>query len=276
MTTALGLIAGNRDLPLMVARKVRELKRPLCVVAISGETDQRIEELADHICWITLGELQKPLDFFRSHQITDLMMIGGITQETLLFNYEPDDLAIELLEPLEGNFHTDLLLRSLERKLSAEGFTLRPISELLPELLTEPGCLSKEHPTEALLVDLRLAWEMAKEIGRLDIGQTVVVAEGLTMAVEAAEGTDKTILRGGSLAGGRAAVAAKVLKPNQDFRLDPPVIAPDTITTMIQAGLKALVVDASQTLILDKQKVIRLVDEANLVLLAWTDDTPQR
>ena len=265
----IGLIAGNRDLPLLVVRRAKMLGRPSIVIGIEGEADPSLEQLADQFIWVKLGELTKPLAFFKKAGVRDMVMIGGISRETLLLNYEPDDEAVLMMESLT-DFQTDNLLRTVAAYLAKAGFTLRPLADILPELLTAPGLLTKVPPSPELEADLKMAWRIAKEMGRLDIGQTVVVSDLLTLAVEAAEGTDAAVTRGASLADKPVAVA-KVVKPIQDFRLDPPVIGPDTIKVMAAAKVGALAVDASQTILIDREEIVRLAEEANLALVAWTD-----
>ena len=265
----IGLVAGNRELPLMVVRRAKMLGRPSVVVGIEGEADPLLEQLADQFIWVQLGQLTKPLDFFRKAGVRDMVIIGGISRETLVLNYEPDEEAVVLLESLT-DFQTDNLLRVVATYLEKMGFNLRPLADILPELLTAPGVLTKCSPSPELEADLKMAWRIAKGMGRLDIGQTIVVSDLITLAVEAAEGTDEAVIRGAALADKPVAVA-KVVKPIQDFRLDPPVIGPDTIKVMAEAKVGALAVDASQTILIDREEIIRLAEEANLAIVAWTD-----
>lgn len=265
----IGLLAGNRDLPLLVARKVLKLGKPLVVAGILGEADPALQELAHEFKWLKLGQLQALMDFFREAGVREMVMIGGISRETLLLNYEPDETAVAVIETLE-DLHTDKLLRAVATCLQDNGLSLRALADILPELLTCPGCLTRQQLSPELTADLKVAWRMAKELGRLDVGQTVVVSDLVTLAVEAAEGTDATVIRGASLAKKPVAVA-KVVKPGQDLRLDPPVIGPDTIKIMVEAGVGALAVDASQIIIVSREETIHLADQAGLAVVAWTD-----
>lgn len=266
----IGLLAGNRLLPLMVAEKARELGRPLVTVGIEGEAEPALEAVSSRYAAIKLGQFKAMTDFFLSAGVRDLLMIGGIERDTILLNYEPDDMFIEILEGLE-DFHTDKILRGITARLEQMGLTLKAVSDLLPELLTAPGVLTAKAPDQDLTVDLKVAWRIAKELGRLDVGQTAVVSDRITLAAEAAEGTDAAVIRGAALAGKPAAVA-KVVKPMQDLRLDPPVIGPDTVKVMAQAGIGALAVDARHTLIVDRAQTIALADAAGLAIVAWTDE----
>lgn len=265
----IGLVAGNRDLPLLVAHKVLELGKSLVVAGVLGEADPALESLAHEFKWLKLGQIQTLIDFFKGAGVREMVMIGGISRETLLLNYEPDKTATAILETLD-DLHTDKLLRAVATCLEDHGLSLRSLVDILPELLTPPGCLTRSELTPELTADLKLAWRMAKELGRLDVGQTVVVSDLLTLAVEAAEGTDAAVIRGASLAQKPVAVA-KVVKPGQDLRLDPPVIGPDTIKVMAEAKAGALAVDASQIIIVNREETIGLAEQAGLVLVAWTD-----
>ena len=268
-TGAIGLIAGNRELPVLVAEKARELGRPLVAIAFEGEAEPRLADLAETFAWLKLGQLTALADFFQVAGVLDLVMIGGLSRESL-FNYEPDEAAVALMATLD-DYHTDKILRAVCGWLEDRGFRVRAVSELLPELLTPPGLLTRLGPGDDLMADLRVAWRVAKELGRLDVGQCVVVSDRITLAVEAAEGTDETVRRGAGLAAKPVAVA-KVFKPSQDFRLDPPVIGPETIRVMAGTGrVGALVVDAGQVLIVNPAETIRLADEAGLAILAWTE-----
>lgn len=270
MNGPIGLIAGNRELPLMVATKARALGRPLVVVGIEGEADPALADLADRFTTVKLGQFRVLLDFFLAAGVRDLVMIGGIDRETIVFNYEPDEMFVEILEGLE-DFHTDRILRAVTGRLESEGLALRAVTELLPELLTSPGRLTRNAPDAELAADLKVAWRIAKELGRLDVGQTAVVSDRITLAAEAAEGTDEAVRRGAALADKPVAVA-KVVKPMQDLRLDPPVIGPETVRVLAEAGVGALAVDAAHILIIDREETVRLADEAGLVIVAWTDE----
>lgn len=267
---AIGLVAGNRELPIMVAEKLRAQGRPPVVVAIDGEADPRLETLADRFVSLKLGQLRATLDFFQAAGVRDFLMIGGIDRETILFNYEPDALFVEVLETL-ADFHTDKLLKAVAARMEEAGLKLGSVAELLPELLTSPGVLTRKAPDAELTADLKVAWRIAKELGRLDLGQTAVVSDRITLAAEAAEGTDAAVARGASLAHKPVAVA-KVVKPTQDVRLDPPVIGPETIRVMAQAKVGALAVEADRVLIVNPVETVRLADEAGLALVAWTDE----
>ncbi|MGL4209881.1 MAG: LpxI family protein, partial [Candidatus Adiutrix sp.] len=256
MKAPIGLIAGNRSLPMMVAQKAQQLGHPLFVAAIENEADCALEPLAQGFTRLKLGQMQSLIDFFAKAHVHNLIMIGGISRESILLNYEPDEVALEIMAQL-NDFHTDKILTAVARHLETVGLHLSSVAELMPELLAQPGVLTKKAPDKDMIADLKIAFRMAKELGRLDVGQCAVVSDTITLALEAAEGTDETVKRGGLLAHKPVAVA-KVVKPMQDLRLDPPVIGPDTVRTMAQANVGALVIDAFKVLIIEQEETIRL------------------
>jgi len=270
-THAIGLIAGNGDLPLAVAEKARASGRFLAVAALEGEADPALAGSADEFAWLKLGQLKALAGFFQAAGARDLVMIGGVSRENILFNYDPDEDAAALMESLE-DYHNDKILRAFCRWLEDRGFKVRAANELLPELLARPGLLTRTAPDEALLTDLKVAWRVAKELGRLDVGQCAVVSDRITLAIEAAEGTNATVKRGAELAL-RPVAVAKVVKPGQDLRMDIPVIGPETIAAMAATKkVGALAIDAIHTIIVKPEETIRLADEAGLAILAWTDE----
>jgi DUF1009 family protein len=253
-----------------VAEAARAAGYGLAVAALEGEAEPRLAELADRFLWLPLGQFQAMADFFQAAGVRDLVMIGGVDRETILFHYEPDEAFLDILAGLK-DFHTDRLLSAVAARLEALGLRLKAVADLLPELPAPPGFLTSRRPDADLTADLQVAWRIAKELGRLDVGQTAVVSDRITLAAEAAEGTDAAVARGAALAGKPVAVA-KVVKPAQDVRLDPPVIGPETIRVMARAKVGALAVEAGRVLIIDREETVRLAEEAGLALVAWTDE----
>lgn len=268
MPEVLSIIAGNKKFPIMVAEKARSLGRRVVAVAFTGITEPALAELADSIIWLQLGQLQAMFDFFHAEGIRQIMMAGGFSAENLA-SYEPDERAVKLLEQLE-DFKNDSILKAISDDLESEGLSVVSVAEMLPELVAGAGILGAVSPSPELYDDLRAAWQTAKIIGQLDIGQTVVAAEKRIVALEAMEGTDATIVRGGTLSS-RPAVAAKVAKPGQDMRFDLPVIGLGTMEALIKGGLRAMAVEAGFTIIFDREEVMRLADANNIALLAWND-----
>ena len=264
-----GLIAGNLSLPVMAARKLKASGRELFVAGISGESDPELQSLSDAYAEIPLGSLAPLADFFLSRGCGTVAMAGGITRENIINNYNPDGEAVRIMEALP-NFHTDTILRAFGLWLENRGLRLVGIADLVPEILVRPGYLGKHRPSPELLEDLALAFKYARELGRLDIGQTVVVSDKIAVALEGADGTDATIRRGASLCLKPVAVA-KVLKPVQDARLDLPVVGPSTLELLREVGAGGLALDASGLILLEEEACARMADEAGIVLVAWKD-----
>ncbi len=265
----IGLIAGNGQLPLLFAQALPGQR--IVAVGHTGETDPRLAELVSAFCWVRLGQFQKILDFFLQHRVTWVVMAGGITKARI-WQVRPDFLALKMVMGLLHR-HDDLLLRSAAALLEQHGLHLKSVTEFVPQLLAPAGVLSRRQPTAAEWEDIRFGWWAAKALGRLDIGQGVVVRQKMVAAVEAMEGTDAMLLRAGPLLAGKGwadgggGVVVKVAKPQQDRRLDLPTIGPRTIATMHEAGLRVLAVEAGGALLLEPEQTRALVDRHGLVLL---------
>jgi DUF1009 family protein len=245
----------------------------VAVCGITGETDPELRTLADHYAEMSLGALAPLADFFLSRGCRFLSMAGGISRDSIIKNYVPDMEAVKIMERLP-DFQTDTILRAFADFLEKKGLRLVSVTDIVPEILVKPGYLGKHRPSPELLDDLILAFTFAKELGRLCIGQTAVVSDKIAVALEGADGTDATIKRGASLCLKPVAVA-KVLKPDQDRRLDLPVIGPSTIELLIDAKAGALALDAKGLIVLEEERCISLADDAGLSVVAW-DDAPER
>lgn len=265
-----GLIAGNRSLPVLAARAVKARGGQLAVAGLAGETDPAVYALADLKTEVPLGALGAMADFFVSSGVSKLAMVGGVSRDNIISRYNPDPDAVKLMESLE-TFQTDSILRAVAAYLESRGLRLVSVAELTPELLVPPGTLTSKAPEGDLMADLKLAFRLAKELGRLDCGQTVVVSDKIAVALEGADGTDATIRRGASLCLKPVAVA-KVVKPSQDFRLDLPVIGPETIGALVEVKAGALALDAGGLIMLDPERCLSLAEAGNLAIVAWRDD----
>jgi len=235
-------------------------------VAYLNETDPHLEDDVDAIEWIHLGQVKRLIKFFHKNNINEAVMMGAITKTKMFSNVKPDTKAISLIAGLKHT-HDDGLLRAFARLLEKEGIQIRPSTFLLPDLLAPKGCWTKRKPTRSEKTDIEIGWKVAKEIGRLDIGQCVVICGGSILAVEAIDGTDATIKRGGKLAQGEV-VVVKVCKPNQDIRFDIPAVGIQTITVMQEAGARVLVIEAGKAVVFDKQEMIALADRFEISIVA--------
>ena len=207
--------------------------------------------------------------FFISHGAGVVALAGGISRDGLITRYEPDEEAAKVMESVDS-FQTYTILRAVAGYLESRGLKLVSVAELIPELLVSPGLLTSKAPSGDLLDDLRLAFRLAKELGRLDCGQTVVVSDKIAVALEGADGTDATIRRGASLCRKPIAVA-KVVKPSQDFRLDLPVIGPETIEALVECEAGALALDAGGLIMLEPERCVAMAEAGNLAMVAWRE-----
>jgi len=247
----IGIIAGSGTFPLTVARAARDEGYRVVAVAHNGETLPEMAAVADELSWIYVGELNKLIAVFKEAGVSEAVMAGGIKKVRLFGNAKPDMRTLMLLARV-GIKKDDNLLRAVADELASEGIRIRSATEMLSSILTPQGLLTERRLTSREEQDADYGWSLAKEIGRLDIGQCVVVKDRTVLAVESIEGTDETIRRGG-LHGGKGAVVVKVSKPQQDARFDLPTVGPRTIEVMADVGATVLVIEAGRSILLEKK-----------------------
>jgi UDP-2,3-diacylglucosamine hydrolase len=267
MTKRIGLIAGSGPFPVIFSQKAAQKGFHVYAVGYHGETDPALSGSAELVEIIHIGQIKRLIKFFKAHLISEAVMIGAIQKPSSIRDIRPDLKAFSLIASMRHDTHDDRVLRAFAKILEDEGILIRPSTFLIPELLAPEGCWTKRKPAKEEQPDIDLGWQMAKEIGRLDIGQCVVVSNGTVMAVEAIDGTDSTIRRGGKLSKGRS-VVVKVCKPNQDFRFDVPAVGAQTIRTMKEAGATVLAIEAGKSLVFDKEEMIRQADEWDISIVA--------
>ena len=260
MPADLGIIAGSGSYPLLLARAARAAGvTRLVVAAFENETDTALPELADQVGWMRVGQLGRLLSFFQKQGVTRAIMAGQIAPKNL-FDLRPDLKALLLLGKLRER-NAESLFGAVADELAKAGITLLPATTYLDDHLAPVGHIAGPAPGKRVLMDVEFALRTAKATSALDIGQSVVVRHGTVLAVEAFEGTDAAVRRGGALAGGKGgATLGKVSKPNQDLRFDVPVIGPRTLQTAGEAKLAAIAVEAGKTLLLDHEEIARLAD----------------
>ena len=266
----IGLIAGNGSFPLAFARAAKQKGLHVVAVAHEGETLPELEHCVDSITWIKVGQLGKLIKVFKDHDVHDVLMAGGIKKTRLFDGGLPDLRGIALLARMIHK-KDDSLLRAVATELESEGITVRESTLYLDNLLATPGVLTKRKPSKEENLDIAFGWHMAKEIGKLDIGQTLVVKDQAVLAVEAIEGTDDAIKRGGLLCGS-GAVVVKVCKPHQDLRFDLPAIGPQTIASMSQVKATCLAIEAGKTIILERETLIQEADCAGITIIAMQNE----
>jgi DUF1009 family protein len=263
----LGLIAGEGVLPLLGARSARAAGRRLACVAFRDLADPALAECTDAMLWVAPGEVGKALAFLKEQGVCEAVLAGKVAKGGLLTSPASlglDARARELVASLP-DLQDDTLLSRVADWLAAAGITLLPQWSLAPDLLAGEGPLGKVTATPEQLRDVEFGVPLARAIAGLDIGQSIVVKRGAVLAVEAIEGTDAALRRGGALAPG--AVAIKVAKPGQDPRFDVPAIGPRTVATLVEAGIEALAFEAAGTLVLEREVVIRDADAAGIAML---------
>jgi DUF1009 family protein len=262
----LGLIAGGGAFPLMVADAARERGFRVVAVAHEGETDPLLAEKVDELAWIKLGQLGHLIKALKKAGVTKTVMAGSINKKKMFENVRPDLRGLTLMSKL-AIFHDDDILRAVAEELHQEGIDMVGSAEHLPELLAPRGNLTRRKPNREEREDVEFGWKIAKELGRLDIGQCVVVRKKSVLALEAIEGTNETILRGGRLAKENA-VVVKVSKPNQDLRFDLPAVGPETIQVMAKVRATVLAIEAGKTLIFDKEEMISYADRLKIAVVS--------
>ncbi|MBW1725138.1 MAG: UDP-2,3-diacylglucosamine diphosphatase LpxI [Deltaproteobacteria bacterium] len=262
----IGLIAGNGQFPIIFSKAAKAKGFAVYAVAHNNETDPGLKDHVDGIEWIYIGQIKRIIKFFKKNHISQTVLIGGITKTRMFSDVWPDTKAISIIAGMRHT-HDDGLLRRFARVLEKEGVEVKASTFLLPDLLAQPGCWTKRKPLRSEKKDIELGWKLAKEVGRLDIGQCVVVGGGSVLAVEAIDGTDATIRRGGRL-GENTAVVVKVCKPSQDVRFDIPAVGAQTIRTMHEVGVAVLVVEAAKAVVFDREEMINLADEFGIAIVA--------
>jgi DUF1009 family protein len=272
----IGIIAGGGKFPLMVARAARTQGLRVAAVAHQGETDPAISECVDTIEWIRLGQLGRLVSALKKMDVARAVMVGTITKRRMFEKVRPDLKGLALMSRL-AMLQDDHILRAVAEELGKSGIEVVSSTVCVPGLTAEAGYLTRRRPTRKEDQDIRFGWTMAKALGQLDIGQCVVVRRRTVLAVEAIEGTDEAISRGGRLAGAEA-VVVKVSKPGQDMRFDVPAVGLGTIHTMAAAHCSALALEAGKTLIFDRPEMIALANKSGIAIVSrrCNDSTPER
>ena len=262
-----GLIAGNGRFPFLVLEAARGKGISMVVAAIKEEADPALEPLATSFHWIGLGELSKLIEIFKKEGITRAMMAGQVKHTQILSAIKPDWRLLKLLLSLREK-NTDALIGGVAGVLADEGITLEDSTAFLKNFMAPVGLLTRRAPNDVERADIDYGRRIARELGRLDLGQSVVICAQACVAVEAMEGTDACIRRAATLSQGRPLTVVKVAKARQDMRFDVPVIGPDTIRTMQESGATALAIDAQRTLMIDRDELVRLADAAGVTIEA--------
>jgi DUF1009 family protein len=270
----LGLIAGNGRFPIIFADNARKLGYQVSAVAHEGETDPELANHVDRIHWIKIGQLNKLIKAFKDDQVHQAVMLGGIKKTHVFTTVRPDFRALALAARL-ALWKDDDILREIARELEKEGIAICESTFGLEGILADEGPLTARAPSEKEWEDIRYGWDVAHDIGRLDIGQCIVVKDRVVVAVEAVEGTDEAIKRGGQLAKD-GAVVVKRCKPQQDLRFDLPAVGPRTIEIMASVNASVLAVEAGRTIIIDRELTLKQAKSARIAVVGIVKPPPQR
>ncbi len=266
----IGLIAGGGQFPLLFAQAAKARGRRVVAIAHVNETSNELEALADCIYWVKLGQLGKIIASFRREGVCETVFAGTITKTRIFHDILPDFKGLTLWSKIDRR-QDDAILRAVAATLEEEGIRVLASTCYLDHLFFPQGLLTKKKPSSDQMDDIRFGWNVAREIGRLDIGQCVVVRDRSVLAVEAIEGTDAAIRRGGELAVS-GAVVVKLKKPGQDFRFDLPATGVKTIETLAAVKGAVLAVEAGQSLIFDREAMVEAANRAGIVVVGVSED----
>jgi len=260
-----GLIAGNGQFPFLVVEGASKAGTSLAVVAIKEETDKLIDEVADNVQWVNIGQLGKMIEFFKKNGVEKAIMAGQVKHVQIFSGAVPDMRMLKMLWNLPKR-NTDSLIGGIAKEMASDGIEIIDSTLFVQDHLAPNGAITKRAPSDIEADNINYGLHIASEIARLDLGQTIVVRAKACVAIEAMEGTDATIKRAGELANGKLTVV-KVAKPDQDMRFDVPVIGVPTIETMAAAGATCISVTAGKTLIFDREETIRIAEKHKIAII---------
>lgn len=261
----LGIIAGNGAYPRLLADSARKAGvKKIVAAAFSDETDPALSRHVDAIEWLRVGQLKRLLDFFREQKAHHAIMAGQIAPKNL-FDLRPDWKALLLLAKLKQR-NAETIFSAIADELAKFEVELLPATTFLEDCLAGSGLIAGRKLSRREEEDIDFGWTIAKEMARLDVGQTIVVRNGTVLAVEAFEGTNEAIKRGGKLAG-KGAVVIKVAKATQDMRFDVPVIGVETVRVAAEAKIRVVAVEVGKTLLLERNALFQFIDRSNLSLV---------
>lgn len=262
----MGLIAGGGRFPVLVAQEIQKQGNKLFVIGLKEGADQSIEKISEDFAWLSVGQLQKCIDLLKERNIKVVTMVGQVKHANIYSAFKMDFRAMKLMGSLI-NKKADTIFAAVAKEFKKDEIEFLPSHIYLEHFLAPEGLIAGKKLSADENKDVDFGFNIAKSIAGLDIGQTVVVKDRSVLAVESIEGTDECIKRAYSL-GGDNAIVVKVAKPNQDFRFDVPVIGINTIDTLKNNKIRAMVIEAGSTLILDKDEVIKKAKENGVTILA--------
>lgn len=281
MTTTnhpIGLLAGWGRFPIAFAQKARSLGLPVVCVGIRGEASPELIPLATRFYWTAPLRIGRMIRSFKREGVEQVVMAGKVHKANLMhrpwkiLTLLPDWRTVcwWYFRGRRDN-RDDTLLLSVVAEFARDGLRIESALTLCPELLVNPGILTRRAPTAREEKDIAFGWELAKEMGRLDVGQSVAVKERAVLAIEAIEGTDRAILRAGELCQAGGFVVVKVAKPRQDMRFDVPTVGQRTIESLRQSGGRVLAIEAGKTIVLDQAETLALADRYGITVVALAE-----
>jgi len=280
--TRIGLLAGAGKFPIAFARAARDQGHSVYCVAVQGMVAPELADECDDFVTFPLGRVGRAIRLFRKAEIRRVVMAGKVEKRVLfnpfrIFRLLPDWRALHLWFTFAArDKKDDTLLMAVIREFERDNIRFDSALEYCPSLLAKHGFLTRRRPTPAQWKDIHFGWELAKEMGRLDVGQSVAVKDTAVLAIEAIEGTDLAILRAGELCRRGGFTVVKVAKPQQDMRFDVPTIGTQTLYTMHQAGGKVLAIESEKTIILEFDEVVRLANKLGIAIVALNSQEVQQ
>jgi hypothetical protein len=273
----LGLVAGWGQFPIVVAEALRAQQFDVYCLGIKGHADPALKGLCHDFQWVGLAKLGQAIRYFRRSGVARATMAGKVHkvrlyQPWMWIRHLPDWTCVRTFYPhfltAREDRKDDTLLGAIVAAFALQGIRFMPATDYAPELLVKQGCLTARRPSPAQHKDIEFGWRLAKELGRVDVGQSVCVKDRATLAVEAIEGTDECIRRAGQMCSGGGFTVVKVAKPQQDMRFDVPTIGRGTLETMAAAGAKMLVVEAGKTILVDESQFLEFANRHKLVVVS--------
>lgn len=261
----IGLIAGGGKLPLLLSKEANKNGTKIFAVALIGHASPQLKNEVEEIRWLHVGELEQIVEFFKSRRVRQVAMIGVVPQSLLLSSHDFDERINSLLSKLETK-QTESVLGAIASELSQEGIELIDSRKYLSAFLSQEGVLTERKPTNRELKDAELGRKILKEISPMDIGQTILIKNGIILSIEAIEGTDSCIRRGATLAK-NGAVVVKMSKSQQDMRFDIPVVGAKTLRLMRKVKATVLAIEKKRVIILDIKTAIKIANEAGISIL---------
>jgi DUF1009 family protein len=272
--TPVGLLAGSGRFPIVFAEKARTLGIPVVCVGIRHEAAPELERLVESFYWSGVARMGRMIRCFRREGARRVVMAGKIQKTRMHLPWRwlrllPDWRTLRFwFRYRRRDNRDDTLLLGLIDEFAADGLTFASALDYCPELLVQAAVLTRRHPSPTEEADIEFGWQLAKEMGRLDIGQSVAVRERAVLAVEAIEGTDRAILRAGELCRRGGFTVVKVAKPQQDMRFDVPTIGQSTVETLHRAGGRVLAIEADKTIVIDQEQTVALADRYGITIVA--------